>query len=131
MSSPIPPIPTGTETVGQLIVAVPTETETIGGVTSPFAFNPANITWSIGNPALATFTFDNVMTGDASFTGIEAGSTTVTVTDTSTGASFTGDLIVTALPNGTFSISFNWQAPTAPAVKAAAKDSAPPAHSPI
>ena len=93
--------------VGQTITATPTEANSLGPVT----IVPADISWAVDNPALASFVVDPA-TGIATFTGLADGVANVTVTDTKYNLVFTDTLTVsTAPPPPPTSIGITWGTP--------------------
>ena len=105
------PTPTDNTQIGQITVGFPAETETNPntGVTTPYAFKPASIQWTLVDPTIASFTVD-ATTGEATFTALAAGSTTGTATDSDTKATVTFDLVVVpAAQPDTFALTVTFQ----------------------
>jgi hypothetical protein len=126
-------IPTGSVPATETETATIVETETSPtGVTTTYPYVAANITWTIADNTIASFVTN--ADGSATFTGLKAGSTTGTVTDSATGAVQNYDLTVTAAPANTFAIAVTFGTPSLPTAAAGTASAStlnkPVAHGP-
>lgn len=80
----------GTETDIQTIPATAFETDAAGAA---LTLNPANVTWAIADPTIATLTQN--ADGSATFKALKVGATTVTCTDNLAGITGSDSLTVT------------------------------------
>lgn len=103
--------------IGQVVPASPVETNADG---SNFAFNPANIEWSVQNPAICSQGPNNP-DGSVDFTALTAGVTQVGFSDSATGLSAQGTITVNPAVTGPTSASIVFGTPTTPVTPAAAQ----------
>lgn len=91
----------GTETDIQTIPATAFETDAAG---APLTLNPANVTWAIADPTIATLTQN--ADGSATFKALKPGDTTVTCTDNLAGITGSDTLTVTTSAATGLAITF-------------------------